>query len=59
MSRNFGHARVTRTERPVSVNDPFEEKLTPWQSFVLFVCIALGVFFGAMVGHGYYIWLLK
>ena len=59
----MGHETATRIDRPDSVTDPFDklddEMITGAESFGLFVCILLGVFFGAMVGHGYYLWLLQ
>ena len=50
--RHFGHARLTRTERPDSVNVPSEEKLTGFQRFILAVGIVAGLFLGASVANG-------
>jgi hypothetical protein len=57
--RNFGHAKVTRTERPDSVTNPSEEKLTPFQRFILGLGIVAGCVLGVTTAHGYYIWFLK
>lgn len=57
--RHFGHASHERTERPDSVNDPSEEKLTPFQRFYLGLGIIGGGVLGVSVAHGYYIWFLK
>lgn len=59
MSRNFGHARLTRVERPDSVNDPSEEKLTAFQRVILGLGIVAGCVLGVTTAHGYYIWFLK
>jgi hypothetical protein len=59
--RHFGlaHARATRTERPDSVNDPLEGKLTGFQRFVLGLGIVVGGVLGVTTAHGYYVWFLK
>lgn len=57
--RHFGHASPARTERPDSVIGPPEEKLTPFQRFVLGVAIFGGGVLGVSVAHGYYVWFLK
>jgi hypothetical protein len=59
--RHFGlaHARATRTERPDSVNDPLEGKLTGFQRFVLLVGCAASLVLSVSVAHGYYLWFLK
>jgi hypothetical protein len=59
VSRHFGHARSTRTERPDSVNDPLEEKLTAFQRVILGVGIVGGGVLGVGVAHGYYLWFLR
>jgi len=61
--KNLGHERTTRTDRPDSVTEPLDaldgENLTWKDVLILAVCIAVGLFFGATVAHGYYLWLLK
>jgi hypothetical protein len=59
MSRHFGHGPAVAVDRPDSVTDPFEEKLTPFQRFILGLAIVAGGVLGVTMAHGYYIWLLK
>jgi len=58
-SAKMGHASHARTERPDSVSYPTEEKLTPFQRFILLVGCAASLVLSLSVAHGYYIWLLK
>jgi hypothetical protein len=48
-----------RIERPDSVNDPLEAKLTPFQRFILVVGCIASLVLSVSVAHGYYIWFLK
>lgn len=59
MSRHFGHASSVPVERPESVTNPCEEKLTAFQRFVLALGIVGGGVLGLTTAHGYYMWFLK
>jgi hypothetical protein len=59
VSRNFGHAMITRTERPDSVTVPSEEKLTLFQRVIVTLGAIAGGVLGVSVAHGLYVGFLK